>query len=1694
MAGGILQLVSTGNEDIFISGNPHVTMFKTVYRRHVNFDKTEQELTFNSDLNFDSESTCKIKKNGDLISALSLLIELPKIDISYIPLTNYQLASFLSKYDIIWEYDDENSDNLITQSEFEQVVGKIIYDSGKMIRLTNGMINDKIDNLTKTIEKDDAFVETINTITSKYKTNNNTNVNEYINELMLELFRTNRELFLSDSEYIDNYDYFNEYYYLYSFLNDLSSLIPQYVSWQDGTGTMHRIISFYDPTIGLPIPTFEDRYISSRSDRGWIEAYIYRYYDESMIGENNWYGLKPEQGFGAHLQKGFTGMTPTMLKESVGFNKTVIGLYDPYITNDYPQNPQIDDKYICKQTFGYWKTNNIYEWDGYQWNETIPSAGNSLFVSGQDDINYYLHLIYFDSSDWIIYEPEIIVIYDGFQPRKSVYCFYDPTLSLPTIIIPDSIGITYICSKTANGWTENNLYIWDGWEWIEKIPTKNYGVYVENGDINSNKMIIYNGTKWNVLILDLPLVNYYQFRKIVSDELQNIIFTDENIKMLYGTENCNTKVIPTTSIQPIRTFFDNIITNTIGTINTNTAIYKSVYNDFFDDSQVGSLEHVLIVQETLSQAMRNEIINIINPNIQMLTLLYNRLRYVDAAIPDYYRFCYFKWYPYSGTYDNTKTIMNCPREYYDTNNSLIDYYSSHLLDITNDTDYIQFIKNNVYALVGNQSTSSNGSLYNVLMNMNIQSFFNNFFTNTSPNYESVLDCIVFDPLGEAGQRKMYNLTGCLNILTSDIIGKSVKYDLAQTLYDYCDVLENKYGTRGITWSGEISNLINYILNTILATENIQFPANLWNTTDGFLSHMTQNVTSLDRLVSFIFMFYVKYDVYKVMPAENTFVPNFIIYNKNPIEYVVLTFVENLVRYITYRNNLIDNDKKWTSSELQLVTSQIEHIGNAYLDVGLTNYSHFSIHDTNISDVIIPELFVTSFTTHHLPFDGITSVTCYLLNQMITIFNDHYQTNTTQTIYDEMGDPFMTANDQFVTSNDFYTYGNDMYNKSVNLINALINTYTEDIEKYDKYGKLLNIKNLFLTETKYLYTYPIKMYVEIHKEIYTNQVKYINETLSDYDDTYTNILQKLDERMLPLLKYLNPTNQIYMSPIDTLIVSLNNRLTDLMTNPYDDEDDTIRYAWYNEKIIQNVLNVEVDFDPETVGIMEFFMSSINSLNNPFEINTNLYEWYNGLDHDKISFETDKMYYLFGLPYYSTNDATTRAITPQSLEGDIGNINSKYNSFTDISDFIRYMMNHIIIFSQLGSIVSLFKATIDATNLELINYYENERSYSKDMIDKINPYTLENTNLDTAVRYSELEDIIRNIYGQKNVNFAWIKEIGHYLIDRVQLLIDDVVIDQYNGEYMSIVHRLEGSDEQENGYSKMIGNIPQLTTFNNTIKPAYKLFIPIYFTFSKFYEAALPLICLQFSNVSIRVKLKSLSDVAYWTPLTIFNKNPKLKCLMLADYIYIDHEERIKMAPLKQEMLMETIQYNGDVMIDLSTTSEISVRLNMIGLSKELYIVCRLDEYIDGTLPNGEKKWNYYLVDIPDRETKNDIGLIETTYLHVNPIYTIQIKYNGRERETTKNVLFYTCIQKYEHHRNNNYDGINVYSYALTPELLQPSGNANLGKIGNVDLVIKFRDDVMNLVGKNKKIMHINVYNKSSNILRMMSGIGGLAFCN
>ena len=76
MGGGLMQLVAYGAQDIYLTGNPQITFFKVVYRRHTNFSMESIEQTFNGSTGFGKKVSCTISRNGDLVHKVYLEVTL----------------------------------------------------------------------------------------------------------------------------------------------------------------------------------------------------------------------------------------------------------------------------------------------------------------------------------------------------------------------------------------------------------------------------------------------------------------------------------------------------------------------------------------------------------------------------------------------------------------------------------------------------------------------------------------------------------------------------------------------------------------------------------------------------------------------------------------------------------------------------------------------------------------------------------------------------------------------------------------------------------------------------------------------------------------------------------------------------------------------------------------------------------------------------------------------------------------------------------------------------------------------------------------------------------------------------------------------------------------------------------------------------------------------------------------------------------------------------------------------------------------------------------------------------------------------------------------------------------------------------------------------------------------------------------
>ena len=122
----------------------------------------------------------------------------------------------------------------------------------------------------------------------------------------------------------------------------------------------------------------------------------------------------------------------------------------------------------------------------------------------------------------------------------------------------------------------------------------------------------------------------------------------------------------------------------------------------------------------------------------------------------------------------------------------------------------------------------------------------------------------------------------------------------------------------------------------------------------------------------------------------------------------------------------------------------------------------------------------------------------------------------------------------------------------------------------------------------------------------------------------------------------------------------------------------------------------------------------------------------------------------------------------------------------------------------------------------------------------------------------------------------------------------------------------------------------------------------------------------------------------------------------------------------------------------------------------------------------------------------INLFDSGY---NCTKSAKIQLNGHDRFCEREGRYFNLVQPYQHHTNVPATGINVYSFALKPEEHQPSGTCNMSRIDNATLQLTLTSTSVNgPCGNTPQTVDVYVYATNYNVLRIMSGMGGLAYSN
>ena len=372
-----------------------------------------------------------------------------------------------------------------------------------------------------------------------------------------------------------------------------------------------------------------------------------------------------------------------------------------------------------------------------------------------------------------------------------------------------------------------------------------------------------------------------------------------------------------------------------------------------------------------------------------------------------------------------------------------------------------------------------------------------------------------------------------------------------------------------------------------------------------------------------------------------------------------------------------------------------------------------------------------------------------------------------------------------------------------------------------------------------------------------------------------------------------------------------------------------------------------------------------------------------------------------------------------------------------------------------------------------------------------------------------DLIHRVYlvvDLSNITNSLCKFIGLRLINYVEIEIGGQRIDKHYSHWLYIWNELSLPLSKKKGYYDMVGasgGVPGGTSSKlNKI-----LYIPLEFWFCRNVGLALPLISLQYHEVKININFETAEKCK---DISASSFSGNFSASLWVDYIFLDTDERRRFAQLSHEYLIEQLQFTGQESI---TNTDIKPKLNFNHPCKELvWFVTHADannnNWFNYTLNSTNSTYNLK-VKIGDSTdglyTDTDIWyfvkkLKESAINSINPIANAKLVLNGNDRFAQRSGLYFNHVQPFQHHKNvPSNAGINVYSFALKPEEHQPSGTLNMSRIDTAVLNLSMTPSVTygtttTSLTYNDGKYNLNVYAVNYNVLRIMSGMGGIAYSN
>jgi hypothetical protein len=358
-----------------------------------------------------------------------------------------------------------------------------------------------------------------------------------------------------------------------------------------------------------------------------------------------------------------------------------------------------------------------------------------------------------------------------------------------------------------------------------------------------------------------------------------------------------------------------------------------------------------------------------------------------------------------------------------------------------------------------------------------------------------------------------------------------------------------------------------------------------------------------------------------------------------------------------------------------------------------------------------------------------------------------------------------------------------------------------------------------------------------------------------------------------------------------------------------------------------------------------------------------------------------------------------------------------------------------------------------------------------------------------------DLINRVYLQLRLTpltDSYCKYFGLRVLNYVEIEIGGQRIDRHYAHWLYVWNELTLPASKRDGWNDMVGAYGGTTgsTINST------LYVPLEFWFCRNVGLALPLIALQYHEVKININFETEAKCKFEGTTA----KPSFTASLWVDYIFLDTDERRRFAQLTHEYLIEQLQFTGEETIGTSATPKIKMNFNH---------PCKELVWFLSNSNNNTNNWFNYTtkVNSVDNTVSTSSGLksalmydgvtgnnSELLYPS-NPVTSAKLVLNGNDRFATRDGVYFNVVQPYQHHENIPANaGINVYSFALKPEEHQPSGTLNMSRIDTAILQLGVYSGTA--YSKNYTLANttLYIYATNYNVLRILSGMGGLAYSN